>query len=225
MRGIIYGVGVGPGDPELITLKAVRLIRESPVIAFPGKSARDSLACQIASAVVPDLERKELVPIDMPMRRDPSTLAAAHQAGADRLKHYADRGSNVAYLTLGDPSIYCSFRYLQDILEADGYPVELVSGVPSFCAGAARLRMPLAMGEEALHIIPGAALSPGMVLQSGSYVFMKPGNHLERIRALLRNSGRTVGMVENCGLHSERCYTQGSELPQQAGYFSIVIAK
>lgn len=225
MRGIIYGVGVGPGDPELITLKAVRLIRESPVIAFPGKNVHDSLAYQIAISVVPDLERKELVPIYMPMTKDSSKLTAAHQAGANTLKYHADRGLNVVYLTLGDPSIYCSFSYLQNILEADGYPVELISGVTSFCASAAKLHMPLATGDEELHIIPATSVSSEMVIQSGNYVFMKPGNHLALIQEIIQNSRKTAGMVENCGLNSERLYTQISEMPQKAGYFSIVIAK
>ena len=82
MKGIVYGVGVGPGDPELMTLKAVRLIRENDVIAVSGRDVRSSVAYQIAVQAVPELAEKELVPIDMPMTKDSEKLKEAHQNGA-----------------------------------------------------------------------------------------------------------------------------------------------
>ena len=138
-RGIAYGVGVGPGDPELMTLKAVQLIRQNDVIAVPGKEPKESVAYRIAAGAVPEIEDKELVPVYMPMTKDPEKLEAAHRNGAEMLESYLDQGRNVVYITLGDPSLYCTFSYLQHILEADGYEAELVSGIPSFCAAAARL--------------------------------------------------------------------------------------
>ncbi|MBQ2640528.1 MAG: precorrin-2 C(20)-methyltransferase, partial [Lachnospiraceae bacterium] len=113
MRGKAYGVGVGPGDPELMTLKAVRLIRESDVIAFPGKSAEESVAYRIARGAVPEIAEKTLVPVYMPMIRDREKIADLHRAGAGLLEEYLDRGQNVVYLTLGDSTVYCTFSYLQ----------------------------------------------------------------------------------------------------------------
>ncbi len=132
MRGTIYGVGVGPGDPELMTLKAVRLIRENRYIALPAEEPRESLAYRIAVQACPELAEKELVAVHMPMVRDRAKLREAHGKGARQLMALADTGENVVFLTLGDPTVYCTFSYLQHLLEAEGYPVELVSGVTSF---------------------------------------------------------------------------------------------
>ena len=112
MRGIAYGVGVGPGDPELMTLKAVRLIRENEVIAVPGKDAKESAAYKIASGAVPEISEKTLVPIYMPMIRDRAKITEEHRKGAKLLEEYLDQGKNVVYLTLGDSTIYCTFSYL-----------------------------------------------------------------------------------------------------------------
>lgn len=225
MKGIAYGVGVGPGDPEQMTLKAVRLIRENEVIAVSGKDARASVAYQIAVQAVPELAEKELVPIDMPMVKDPKRLEAAHEKGAQILKQYLDQGRNVVYLTLGDPTIYCSFSYLQHLLEAEQYSVELVSGVPSFCAAAARLHLQLAEWDEPLHIVPAvhrAELEPD---RSGTYVFMKSGSKMNDIKKALQRSGRSACAVLNCGMENEAVFRHLDEIPEDAGYFSLVISK
>ena len=143
MKGIAYGVGVGPGDPEYMTLKAVRLIRENDVIAVAGKVAEDAVAYKIAAAVVPEIKDKELVPIYMPMVKDRELIDQEHRRQAKLVESYLDQGKNVVYITLGDSTIYCTFTYLQHYLEADGYTVKLVSGIPSFCAAAAALNTPL----------------------------------------------------------------------------------
>ena len=126
-KGIAYGVGVGPGDPEYMTLKACRLIRENDVMAVPGKVPQDAVAYKIAVQAVPELAEKELVAIDMPMEKDRELIRKSHAEAAKLIESYLDEGKNVVYLTLGDSTIYCTFSYIQHILEADGYGVELVS--------------------------------------------------------------------------------------------------
>ena len=225
MKGIAYGVGVGPGDPELMTVKALRLIRENRVIAVPGTDPKESAAYQIAVRNVPELADKELVPIEMPMVRDRAVQAEAHRRGARIIADCLDRGENVVYLTLGDPTIYCTFSYLQHILEAEGYPVELVSGVPSFCAAAARLNLPLAEWDEPLHVLPAVHRTAQPMDGDGTYVLMKSGRSMTAVRDLLRQSGREVAAVENCGMETEKVYRSVEEIPDQAGYFSLIIAK
>ena len=225
MKGVAYGVGVGPGDPELMTVKAIRLIRENRVIAVPGTDPKASVAYQIAVQNVPELADKELVPIEMPMVRDRAVQAEAHRRGAQILADYLDRGENVVYLTLGDPTIYCTFSYLQHILEAEGYPVELVSGVPSFCAAAARLNLPLAEWDEPLHVLPAVHRTDQHLDGDGACVLMKSGRSMTAVKELLRQSGREVAAVSNCGMETEKVYRSVEEIPDDAGYFSLIIAK
>lgn len=101
MRGILYGVGVGPGDPELMTLKAVRMIRENEVIAVPGADVRETVAYKIAVQAVPELADKELLPIYMPMTHDKEELERNHEKGAKALEAVLDTGKNVVFLTTG----------------------------------------------------------------------------------------------------------------------------
>jgi precorrin-2/cobalt-factor-2 C20-methyltransferase len=248
MNATLYGVGVGPGDPELMTLKACRLIRENDIIAVPGRDPRESTAYQIAVQAVPSLTDKTLVAVDMPMVRDKEELHRYHQAGARQLEKWLDQGKNVVFLTLGDPSIYSTFSYLSEIVSADGYPVELVSGIPSFCAAAARLNVPLTEGSESLHVIPvsrqnmkregtGAAEMSAEVSagsrnstslsfdQPGNYVLMKSGSRMTEVKQVIRQSGRTAAAVENCGMPGEKVYRSVDEMPDESGYFSLIIVR
>ena len=225
MKGIAYGVGVGPGDPEYMTLKAIRLIKENDVIAVPGKVAEDAVAYKIAAAVVPEIKDKELVPVYMPMIKDRELIDAEHRRQAKLVESYLDRGKNVVYITLGDSTIYCTFSYLQHYLEADGYTVELVSGIPSFCAAAARLNTPLTEWDEPLHVLPGIHdLNNDMALK-GSYVIMKSASKMAAVKDMIRRSGRTAVMAENCSMANEKLYHSVDEIPDDAGYFSLIISK
>lgn len=224
-RGSAYGVGVGPGDPELMTLKAVRLIRENDIIFVPGKDPNDSVAYKIAESVIPEISEKTLVSVSMPMVRDKKVLSDSHRKAAQQMESFLDEGKNVVYLTLGDVSIYCTFTYLQKILEEDGYDVELVSGIPSFCAAAARLNTPLVEGKEELHIIPGSYRRNETVSYDGTTVLMKSASHMSDVKEYLREKNMTVQAVENCGMENEKVYGSLDEIPDDAGYFSLIIAK
>ena len=225
MRGIAYGVGVGPGDPELMTLKAIRLIRENDVIALPGKEPKETVAYKIAAAVVPEISDKELVPVYMPMIKDRALMDQEHRKAAKRIEGYLDQGKNVVYLTLGDPTIYCTFSYIQHYLEADGYETRLVPGIPSFCAAAARLNVPLTEWDEQLHVVPAVHRLDKMLDEPGTYVLMKSASRMKAVKDMLRQSGRRVGMVENCSMENEKVYRGVEAIPDDAGYFSLVIAR
>lgn len=224
-QGKAFGVGVGPGDPELMTLKAVRLIRENDVIALPGKVPEETTAYKIAVQAVPELKDKTLVPVYMPMVTDKEKVKKGHRRAAAVLEEILDRGRNVVYLTLGDSTVYCTFTYLQAILEEDGYETELVSGITSFCAAAARLNIPLAEWNEPIHIVPAMHKLGAELDQPGNYVLMKSGSHMSQVKEMLRRSGRRITMVENCGMPHEKIYRSVEEIPDDAGYFSLIIAK
>lgn len=225
MAGILYGVGVGPGDPELMTLKAVRLIRECPVIAAPGAVAEDTVAYQIAVRAVPELKDKELVPVYMPMTHDLEEQRRNHEKGARALEQYLDQGKDVVFLTLGDPTIYSTFSYVQRLVEEHGYQTALVSGITSFCAAAACVNIPLAVWNEQLHILPAVHSLEHELDGEGNYILMKSGRKMKQVKESLAASGRSVVAVENCGTDQERVYHGVEEIPDDAGYYSLIIAK
>ncbi len=225
MKGTLYGVGVGPGDPELMTLKAVRLIRENKVIAVPGADPRETVAYKIAVQAVPELAEKELLPIYMPMTHDPEELEKNHARGAKALEEILDREENIVFLTLGDPCVYSTFSYLQKRVEKDGYHTELVSGITSFCAAAARLNIPLSEWNEQLHVVPAVHRLDSTLNESGNYILMKSGKKMNQVKEILAQSGRDVLMVENCGMENEHIYRSVEEIPDDAGYYSLIIAK
>ncbi len=225
MKGTLYGVGVGPGDPELMTLKAVRLIRENMIIAVPGADPKETVAYKIAVQAVPELAEKELLPIYMPMTHDPEELEKNHSKGAQTLEEVLDKGKNIVFLTLGDPCVYSTFSYLQKRVEKDGYHTELVSGITSFCAAAARLNIPLSEWNEQLHVVPAVHRLDSTLNESGNYILMKSGKKMNQVKEILAQSGRDVLMVENCGMENEHIYRSVEEIPDDAGYYSLIIAK
>ncbi|MCD8105147.1 MAG: SAM-dependent methyltransferase [Lachnospiraceae bacterium] len=111
MSGILYGTGIDPGDPELLTLKAVRLIRENEVIALPGPDAKETAAYQIAVQAVPELADKRLLALDMPMTHDLAWRERCHDEAADKVEACLREGENVIFLTLGDPAVYSTYLY------------------------------------------------------------------------------------------------------------------
>lgn len=201
------------------------MIRENDVIAVPGKTAEGSMAYRIAASIIPELKDKELVPVYMPMTRDRDLLEKAHREGAELLESYLDRGENVVYITLGDPSVYCTFSYLQTILEEEGYTVEMVPGITSFCACASRLCLPLVEGNEPLHVVPASCLTAEELSRPGTYVIMKSGKSMSEVKELLRRSGKVVTAVENCGMSDEKLFRSADEIPDDAGYYTLIIAK
>jgi len=225
MAGIAYGVGVGPGDPELMTLRAIRLIRENEVIALPGKVPEETVAYRIAVQVAPELKDKTLLPIYMPMVKDRALIDQEHRRAAKLIEAYLDQGKNVVYLTLGDSTVYCTFSYIQHYLEADGYESALIPGITSFCAAAARLNVPLCEWDEPLHVLPAVHKTDADLSAPGNYVLMKSASQMKAVKDTLRQSGHRVMMVENCGMDTERLYRDVEEIPDDAGYFSLIIAK
>lgn len=224
----LYGIGVGPGDPELMTLLAVRIIGECAVIALPRSGQEINAAYTIAKGACPELDDKELLEVDMPMTRDKAELARNHDLAAERIIERLEAGKDVAFLTLGDPSIYSTYIYVHKRVLDRGYEAQIVPGIPSFCAVAARLNEGLTEAHEGLHIIPASyeGIEEALAL-SGTKVLMKSGKSIGKIRGLVAamEPAPDVKMVERCGMEGERVFRSAEEIDENAGYFSILVVK
>ena len=213
MEGRLIGVGVGPGDPELLTLAAVRAIRESDCILLPNEKKEECYAYKIVRQVVPEIEEKEICPMQFPMTKDADVLRAAQ-----------------------DESVYSTYHYIHRRVLAAGMPASMISGVPSFCAVAARLGISLADQGEEIHIIPGSYAVEDTADYDGTRIYMKSGKKLEQLIGMLRTElvrrrqqGEYLEVYgvcsENCGLPEERVMHGIDALTQAASYLTIVIVK
>ena len=222
--GKLWGVGVGPGDPELLTMKAVRVLRQADVVMVPDTSGSEKTALNIAKH---HLDGQELILVKTPMVRDRAVVDAAYDAAAGQIVALLDQGKQVAFLTLGDPTIYSTYMYIHERVQQQGYAVEVVPGVPSFCAAAARLNTSLCQGDEPLLIIPASHSHAELLDVPGNKVFMKSGKSILELQQTLREKGMLDGaaMVENCTMDNERVVPDFSQLEEPSGYFSLVIAK
>lgn len=225
MTGTLYGLGIGPGDPELLTLKAVRLIRENEVIAFPGEMPQETVAYKIAVQAVPELAEKELTALPMPMTKDPKVLEETHTHAADIVENFLKNGKNVVFLTLGDPTVYSTYLYVHKKILERGLKAEIVSGITSFCAVAARLNMGLVEKAEPLHVIPASYQIEEALKLPGTKVLMKAGKKMKEVKATLQEIGAQAVMIENCGMPDEKIYANTEEIPENAGYYSLIIVK
>ena len=228
MSGILYGIGVGPGDPELLTLKALRILRESDVIAIPSETKESCVAYQIALGACPELERKRLLPVPMPMTKDPSALERSHEAAASAIARQLEQGRQVAFVTLGDPTVYSTYLYIHRKIAGMGYETAIVSGIPSFCAAAARLNQGLVEQAQPLHILPGTYHSgngDAITDLRGTKVLMKTGKNMAHVRRSILESGQEAHLVENCGMPGEAVYHGAGNFPDNPGYYSLIIVK
>ena len=227
MSGVLYSVGIGPGDPELMTLKAVRLIKEADVVAIPEGDNGILTAKNIVNQVV-DLDKKEQLMLYMPMTKDLKKMDDAHDKAADDVIKLLDEGKNVVFITLGDPTVYATCIYVHKRVLAKGRKAELVAGVPSFCAVAARLNTSLCERSEPLIILPGSYKESSKFLDGpGNKILMKSASEIGRVRDELKEKGliKNAGMVERCGLEGEKVYFDLNEVDPKSSYFSIILVK
>ncbi len=224
MSGILYGVGLGPGDPELITLKAARLIAAAKVVAYPALAGGNSFARSIASDLIAPGAREIVMEVPMTVARQPAQ--DAYDSGAAAIAAALEAGEDVVCLCEGDPFFYGSFMYLYARL-FERFTVEVVPGVSSVMASAARARQPLVARNEVMTVIPGpleAADMRARIETADSIVIMKVGRHLAKIRALLAELGleARAKYIERATL-AEEVVLPLSEAPETAPYFSMIL--
>ena len=222
---VLYGVSVGPGDPELMTIKAINTIKKCDIIVFPGKEISEAVAYNIAVQMVPELADKILLPIEMPMSKDKNVIDLAHKRAVALIEKQLVLGKNVAFLVLGDATIFSTFMYLEEYVKELGYDTEIISGVTSFCASAAKVGISLCRWDENLVIVPSRHQLPKTFDDGKNYVLMKVGNCLAELKKKLNASERKAVLIENCGMEEERVYLELESFPDKTGYYSIVIVR
>ena len=229
MAGILYGIGVGPGDPEMMTLRAVRAIKESDVICLPKADKVKCRSYQIALPVVPEIKYKKVISLEYAMTKDEQKLMELHREFYGRYKQLLMDGYNLAFLTIGDPTVYSTFGYIMKLAKADGIEVEIVNGITSFCGSAASSGVLLCEGDENVHIISGQGDLEDELKLSGTKIIMKSGKNIPEIKEKLiqlENSGKaTVRAVIDCGMETEQIFTSALTIPDDVKYMMTIIVK
>ncbi len=222
--GTLYGVGVGPGDPELITRRAARLIGAAPVIAFPSLPGQPSLARSIVADLIPPAVREIVIEVPMTEAREPAQ--AAYDTGAAAIAEALATGADVVVLCEGDPFFYGSFMYLHARLTGR-FRVEVVPGVSALTACAALAGRPLAARNDALTVLP--APLPDAALRAhltgpAALAILKVGRHLPRLKALVAEAGlmSEAVFVARAGLTGQQVCPL-AEAPEPAPYFSMIL--
>ncbi|MGN1088920.1 MAG: precorrin-2 C(20)-methyltransferase [Huintestinicola sp.] len=224
-KGTLYGIGLGPGDPELVTVKAARLIERCSVIALPDSGGENHPALDIVSKLC-DLNKKTVTELYLPMTRDNRKLLECRKNAAEKICAVLEKGTDIAFPNIGDVTLYSTFSYIAEIVESMGYETEYVPGIMSCSAAAAALKRPLAKGNEPFVIIPARCKNMEELLKMhGTKAIFKSGKSIaEVMKAVKENSGNAVvGAVENCTLHNERIMYSADEIDESCGYFTVIL--
>ena len=227
-KGKFYGIGVGPGDPELLTIKGRRILQEADYIAAP-KTKGDSASTAL-NIVAPYIEGKEIIELVLPMTHNPQILQQAWADGAKRIMEYLEAGKSVAFITLGDPSLFSTFMYVFRPIQAAGYAWEIVPGINAPSAAAAKLGVGLADGKEDIAIL-AATTDLDKVSQTidshANTVLMKGVGKWEAIAAILAEKGLTekTYAVERCTMENEHVFADITQMPEDLSYFLTAIIR
>lgn len=226
MKAVFYGVGVGPGDPELLTVKALRAIEKCPVIATPQTKSGATLALDIVRQVA-DVSGKHILPLYFVMSRDKELLDESHRNAAETIIVELEKGNDVAMLNLGDVSIYATFNYVKPFVEEAGFEVELIPGIPTLSAVAATLKKNLTPEMNTpFHVVPAGFEDLKQALHlPGTKIIMKAGKPLAQVKQTLREEGmyEKASLVQNCGLPDERIAFSLDDAEENEGYFTTMV--
>ena len=233
MSAQLIGVGVGPGDPELLTLAAVAAIESADVVAYHARPGGSSTARSIAERFFRDGQIHELLhyPVTTGITDHPGgydgAMAEFYVEAAARLSAHLDAGRTVAVLALGDPMLYSSYQHLHRILEGR-YPTRVIPGVPSVTAAADVLGQPLAEDEEVLTILPGTLPESELVehlRRTDTAVIMKLGRTFTKVRRALQATGAVerAYVVSRVGMDNQDTVAVADADPEAIPYFSVVV--
>ncbi|MDJ0423379.1 precorrin-2 C(20)-methyltransferase [Dietzia kunjamensis] len=233
MTGRLYGVGVGPGDPELLTLKAARLIGAADVVAFHAGRGKESNARRIATELIPSgaIEERLEYPVTTGVTDHPGGYAGAiadfYERSAQRLAEHLAAGRDVVLLSEGDPLFYGSFMYMHDKLAAR-FETEIVPGIPAFAAATAAAATPLVRQTDVLTVLPGTLPEPELarrLADTDGAIIMKLGRNFPAVRRALEAAGRLDGAVyvERASTDAEAHHPVSEVDPDSVPYFSLIV--
>ena len=226
MKGKFYGVGVGVGDEEELTLKAVRILKNADILILPeAKKSEGSTAFDIVRDHL--REDTEKLFLEFPMLEDIKEKEKSRKKNADIIKEELEKGKNVVFLTIGDPMVFSTYTYVLEHLEETDR-VETVPGITSFTSMASRLNIPLVIGDEDLKIV---SLNKNTdihkeIENNTNIVFMKLSRNFERLKKALEDTGNLENsiLISNCGKENEEIITDVASA-EKVHYFSTLILK
>ena len=230
MKGTFWGIGVGPGDPELLTVKAIHGIQQADVLIAPKTEKKEgSVALSIAK---PYLKKDiEIVYQVFPMVADFSSSTEAWEKNRDEILSLLEQGKNVAFLTLGDPMFYSTYIYVYRLLQSTGVNIQTIPGIPAFCAIGSQLGYPIVEGNDILSIIPATASVEKIkqaLAASDNVVLMKVYKNFSHIVDLLaeKDMARQAVMVSRCGLpDEERIDDIEAQKDKKVNYLSTILTR
>ena len=230
MSGIFYGIGVGPGDPELLTVKAIKIMKEVDIIIAPKTEKKDgSVALSIAR---PYLKKDiEIVYQVFPMVVKFEESTEAWETNKNEILALLKAGKKIAFLTLGDPMFYSTYIYVYRLLEHEGFPIETIPGIPAFCAIGSKLGYPLVEGNDILSVIPATAdpekIKKVMAVTDNVVLMKVYKNFSSIVDTLVENEMiDNAVMLSRCGLPDEvRINDLVGEKNKKVNYLSTILAR
>jgi len=230
-RGTLYGIGVGPGDPELVTLKAVKVLQRVPHI-FASSSTKNSYSIAL-NIVRPHLNGAGIEHLPFPMSLEPRVVQTAWERNARRVLEVLETGSDAGFITLGDPLTYSTFGYLLKTIKRLQPEVRVITipGITSYSAAAALTHIPLTEGEESFYLVSGALGAEKLrevVEKSDNIVMMKTYRHFDEIYRALEEMDLLdrATCICRCGLEGETVVENLRDLKGQSlPYLSMIIIK
>ena len=219
----LYGIGLGPGDPELITVKALNILRECEVLILPDSGRAEAILKGILTPE--ELDIKELIPVHIPMATDSINIESAYSKVVDIICPLLDMNRTVGYLTIGDPTLYSSFSQIKSRLEYNGYKTKIINGIPAFLSAASCTNHVLVYGDE------GLSINPSSIDSSDTVIYMKKHNELPDLIHELSDrfdiNSLTVFGASDAGLPTQKTYSSITELCNDppSSYFTTIVVK
>ncbi|MCX6089251.1 MAG: precorrin-2 C(20)-methyltransferase [Candidatus Atribacteria bacterium] len=217
----LYGVGVGPGDPELITIKAVKTLEQVDLVIAPSGSG-ESIAFKIARPYI----RGEVLPLEFPMTRNQSVIESKWSENVKKIKGYLQKGKDIAFITLGDPMIYSTYIYLLERMA--GFEVVTIPGITSYSAAAARLNMPIAWGNMPFVVTPADDNETMEKILDAfeSIVLVKVSGNYDDTLSLLKVKGFKAVLVMKSGHDDEEMsFDLEKYRNKKIDYLSLIIGR